>query len=185
MAINRKEMLDHIRSQVLEMAAMGLVTFSPRDDVAEELRGAMEEHNYDAPNIESYSDAWEIIGCHYPYEMEWYVDFDTDYSKCKHAKECMLQDANGYANEAYNYYSGLVFNELAEMAAELFAFSGVAGKYVEEVKLTNTCNFDYISHDFETHDGIAVWVSQNYISVEVCGVRLSAELVDEEESEEE
>jgi len=184
MAINVKEMRSHIRSQILEVAAMGLSTFTPRDDVAEELRETLEANHYDAPNIETYSDAWEVIGCHYPYEMEWYVDFSTDYASCKHAKECMLQDANGYAGEAYRHYLDRELKELAEMAAELFAFNGVPGKYVEEVKLTNTCNFDYIPHDFETHDGIAVWVKQNYISVEVCGVRLSAELVDEESEEE-
>lgn len=183
MAINVKEMRSHIRSQLLELAGYNDMTFSPRDDVADEMREALDEHHYSAPNIETYYDAWQIIGCQHPYEMAWYVDFSTDYASCKNAKECMLQDANGYAGEAYRHYLDLEVNELAEMAAELFAFNGVPGKYVEEVKLTNTCNFDYIPHDFETRDGIAVWVNQNYISVEVCGVRLSAELVEEENEE--
>ena len=83
---------------------------------ASDLLEYMQENHY-MREVIYYSDAWDVVASN---QFNGYDAEDLDFSNCKGALECVMQEANGIIYSAYNAIAGELAVDMLDDAHEAY-----------------------------------------------------------------
>lgn len=180
----------HVRSNLSSLS--GDLRFTDRDDVAEMLRDELDSNHFDAPEVIYYHDGWAVVtgGDFNSYECA-----DLDFSDCKSATDCVMQEANGLVYQAYGELLSTALEEVAEAVQEVLDMQltdARTGKryYISEVEQVSGCALGYLPHDIEEDlsadnaSSVCVWFGARRVYFTSNGLELAATLEEEDEDTE-
>lgn len=179
-----RNVYSHVESNLCSLNGL---TFSPRCDVADIIRDALESDNATAPEAIYYADAWNVVaGSDFAS-----VDVDIDFSDCKNALDCVTREANEILDSAYHSCQEEMLTTLACCMEELFSldnqFPGASRYTVEEVRQVKGCALGYVPHSYEfdlnadgsdAPESVCVWIPQRQLYFKAYGMEFVAELVE-------
>lgn len=185
-AFTMNTVTEYVRDQLSDLSN---VSFTPRQDIADTIRDALESNGFEALETTYDAEAWDVVaGSDFTR-----FNVSCDFSDCKNALECLKLEADEILREAYHQQLDSILNTVAACVEEAFTpgesdFKGASGFYIDEIQLVKGCSLGSVSHSFEydltagegNAESVCVWLPQRRLYFKVHGMEFIAELLEDD-----
>lgn len=191
MSFTMKDIAAAVASNLSEVSSYSGLTFSDRSDVQDEIRAALEDNNFTAPEVVYYADGWDVVtdSAFNQYDPKDLID---GFDGCESATDCVMREACALASLAYDAEMAEALDNIAEAVQEVLDlsgsdFPGADAYYVSEVKAVRGCALDSVPHAFEYDlnasgaSSVCVWLGEyKTLSFSIYGMTFTAVLEENE-----